>query len=401
MQVFQSEDEANEVLEYYENILLRCQDIIYLAVVEKPLEKQMCYGLEIGIKYSAKDKVKAMDILPLNTYYGDFAIHEIPRFFPVPSVAKKDIDEGRTIAQDPEIEESPSTKDDNIKIIKNDEKDIKGWIAKWVKDKKEQTDPNGIPSESNTPTTPNSLSIKSIHKKTGTLGGVFKLDEFPDSYFGITNQHIFSDPNTKLGDDVTDEGGETIIGKLFWTANDIRKDVAFVKLNEEFSDEYLKEKEAISISKPKIDTHVYHNGFETHGGSSNRTTSTAKIHSINATVRIHKPDEPQRWKIYKNQILIENYSTDGDSGSLVLNNEGNEIRALGLNFGRTFERSIFGTRDNKGFSVANCIDNIFNKDFNEKQEVFDKKYSDTPGQENNKQVNTTLMSIFKTDNLIY
>jgi len=101
-------------------------------------------------------------------------------------------------------------------------------------------------------------------------------------------------------------------------------------------------------------------------------------------------------KIYKNQTLIENYATDGDSGSLVLNNKRRQLRAIGLNFGRTFERNILGTSEIKTFTVANDINNIFNKYFNEKQEVLDLSDSIEPGL-----VNTTLVSIFKIDNFIY
>ena len=390
MQVFQSEDEANEVLEYYENYLLRCQDILYLAVVKKPLEKPLekrVFMIEIGVKWSAlnENKFKSANISPLEVYGGNFGIHQIPIFFPVPSEAKKAIEEGKPIAQDPEIEESPSKKLYNIIGIKNNEKDIKGWIAEYLK--KEQTDLNGITPE---PITPNSLRIISLHEKKGTLGGVFKLEQFPESYFGITNQHLFSDPDTKFGDPVTDDQDD-IIGHLFWTANDLRKEVAFIKLNDKFLDKYTKGIEAISIKEPQIGMKVYHNGFSTHGESSNPTTSTVKIHSINATIRITDPNITRGQKIYKNQVLIESNAEPGDSGSLVFNNDDdNQKSVIGLNFAETNEKHILGTYGKVCFTVANNINNIFNKDFNEKQEVFDKIYFISPGQENTKQVNTSL-----------
>lgn len=381
---YTSEKIANEVLEYYERFLLRCEHIIYIAVVNGTNNN---YSLEIGIKYIGynytpeipnSEKVHLdSNLSDIDIYLGKFKDNTIPTSFPIPSVFEAEIKE-QYIRLEPDYErkdldkiKSSKSLKINVSVVKNNKKEAVN--IENIKRKKIKND--------------RSIKIESLNKKA-TLGAIFKILEFPNDLFGITNQHLFEYENAKLGDPVWNGNKQELIGNLFWMADDIYREVAIIKMNNEFKERYESSRYSpLLISKPKIGMKVFHNGITNYFKN-----PISEIISNNATVRIKDNEDNDGWALYKKQILISDNTVPGDSGSFVLNNK-NEV--VGLNFAKTHPRKVvLGLVEEREFSVANNINMILNYKFQNMQEIFIKNTKDL------KMTVTSLTNEFRTENYI-
>jgi len=385
---------ADEVLDYYEDYLLKCRQIIYIAVVENKKKSksglnQNGYCIEIGIKSDEAAKVNFDEhnkLSPLEIYFGDFDECTIPAYFPIPSDFRytlksilntntlflSEIISMRDSSNSNKIDELKDTlfnkeKTSNITAIlnfvdhENDNKEtiyMEGDSKLDRSTKKTSNKNNGVIDSYNV--------LNQIGAKPMTLGGIFRILEFPNELFGITNQHLFDYKQVKLGDQITTIDGK-IIGELFWMCEDLYREAAIVKIDQDFFDKPEEYNDSIILSSPELNMKVTHNGF----GSETSVNRNSTIISKNATVRIYESDDGENWKIFKNQILIDVNTTPGDSGSLVITEN---KKVVGLNFGKTYKRKVVGSENKyRSLSVANNINLILNHKFCQKQEILSKK----------------------------
>lgn len=227
----------------------------------------------------------------------------------------------------------------------------------------------------------NGLHIGNKFVSGGTLGGVFQLKEFPNEYFGISNWHVLAHQN-KLGGDIVQPGkdhynlGKDLkkykCGYLFWRCLDDKREVAFVHFNKlnRFDDFHIKIRknscgilQSGKINKPNIDDEVIKCNFQ-------GLSRTGKILCTNATVKIYAQlFGSQSIKEFKNQILFEKITDNGDSGSLLINKHKDVV---GLIFGSTLDRKL---------GVANNLNEIFNtslSNFPSKFQKYHHKGKETP-----------------------
>ncbi|WP_106792346.1 hypothetical protein [Aquimarina sp. Aq78] len=402
--LYTSIEQANEVLDFYEHFLLRSPYIMYIAVVEVNKKNRRGYGLEIGINKEGDGIVQIdYNITAIDAYLGKFDKNKVPALLPVPSefyhrirnYVQKEIDypinnqEAYSLIQtNTSIIEKISipvknqfVTSDNIKLSQ-----YSSFVKSAQSTQEEFENISEYGSWFKYPY--GSQPIISEGQNEGTLGGIFKLLQYPDSLFGITNWHIFSGSKMNLGEDVFCPNGKSI-GTLFWTAVDTYKEVAFIKFNKKTSCEILSryKLKKWAITQPKIGMSVYQNGYGSYSGSNHCSQNYTCIHSINTTIRIQYSSGQ---KIFKRQLLIEDISTDGDSGALLISKENQEEKVVGLIFSLTSLRKRLHNGKLVRYSVANDINFIFNKPFCQKQEVFNEIQNNI--------ITTTLIDHFTLDN---
>ncbi|WP_074408769.1 hypothetical protein [Aquimarina megaterium] len=210
------------------------------------------------------------------------------------------------------------------------------------------------------------MPIGTKNSSSGTLGGIFFLEDFPDHLFGISNWHVLTE-EVGLGGPITNGVGnsnkEAQIGTLFWESLDHDKEVAFVLFNKDYF-KSISNTNACGyklngkICFPEIGMEVVTCGITSTKGYS----SSREIYSSNSIIKINE-GQYKSHNIFYNQILIKNLSNSGDSGSLISNKKG---EVVGLIFAETKE--IENTHlDN--ITVANNIQHIFNKTFSFPQRI--------------------------------
>ncbi len=360
-------NQANEVLDYYEKYLLKCEYIVFIAVVEKVIGSLEGFSLQFGILKKGKKKVKIDDSLTRDQIVnGCFKDNTIPSYLPL------------------DDKFSSSMEDVNKDFYKtfleyNNGKERVDYIINWLDDPEpldQLLSKRGLRKVEKANFIKSYPLVSKKYEVETTLGGLFKIKEYPNAVFGITNYHLFDYPDARLGDIVLDRRNGKEIANLFWKANDLEKEVSFLKMdnnNFKVSDSITNFIRPTNIAEAKLGQKVYHNGQISGRNSKDQET---KIVSLNATVRVFRSRDPERWTIYKNQILIEQNTRNGDSGSLVIT-ENDKI--VGLNFARSFGSYKVAKTDKKegsntfkAYSYANHINNIFNYSFPRDQEVYHK-----------------------------
>ena len=198
----------------------------------------------------------------------------------------------------------------------------------------------------------------------GTLGAFVVIEPYDDKVYALTNHHVLTKKAFYKKDLVFQPDNKTndfsnIIGEIKFshfgkTEKGTFLDVAFIELLNNRNTKNMFTKgfiwsdglpETDSPSLNGIENPSIHNKVKIYGKSSKLNTS--KVISDNAYVRIENNSVEE---IFQNQILIENISKDGDSGSVVINDNNNVI---GLLF----------AGDGKHISVANNINHIFNNKY--------------------------------------
>ncbi|WP_160114510.1 hypothetical protein [Aquimarina sp. AU474] len=351
--------QANRVLEHYENYLMRSIYVKYLAVV-KSVTYPDRYTIEIGVTGVGKVELDE-NIDVQRAYEGRFPENKIPKLLPIPPKNKNKI-----IPRDTKI-----ITVDEIKTLDVEDKNIfeKGIFTEIINPNINYKDWFSFPY--------GAQPIYSKNQKDkGTLGAVFRLKDFPDELFGISNWHVISGKTSNLGDKVYDSDSNKI-GSLFWHSFDIYREVAFVKFDPKIAEKMIKTynlscKPELMITRPKLNMNVQQLGQAT-SLNNNRTPKRSTIHSLNATIRISDSDDYDNGrKIFKKQLLIKHFSRPGDSGALVHTIKGKKTKAIGSIFALTPKLlNVFDSNDQViQYTVANNIFYIFNKLFDQKQEVY-------------------------------
>ncbi|WP_452601645.1 hypothetical protein [Pontimicrobium sp. MEBiC06410] len=361
---YATEAHATEALEYYENLLMRSIDVFYVAVVKKSCDNE-CYGLEIGIMSNYENVHIDKFITQERAFNHDFPQNSIPEYLPIPSIYSKGSEYvSQNILTDKEFKNLFSNTRSTVQteLVTFDGIDINIDPNKQEEILLEEKDWYSYDY--------GRQPIKTLNGCTGTLGGFFELDEFPNSLFGISNWHILT-VERDLGVSVYSNNGEKI-GEAFWQQLNIYSESAFLKFTPEVSKKLkCKYKNSLwSLGTPKIGDMVFHKGYGSYR-INNLLNKRSKIHSNNATIKTYCDAFENNMRIFKNQLLIKNFSEDGDSGALVITEREGEIKktAVGLLFAVRNSKPI-NSSEYTSISVANNLNFIFNKRFHEKQEVF-------------------------------
>jgi hypothetical protein len=373
---YYNEEQINEVIAHYDVFLMKCIDVLYVAAVAAPNDEEGKYAVEIGLKQ--KQRIQIKSVPKPHTYFGAFDEFIIPSELPVPSECVFSIKSqlGKIKNFDQEsfiIDENQKEKyappilvfahEDKLwrsyGFTKDSEKKQLLANDNWQNDKWYEYQYGGQP-------------IYGVNGYNGTLGGVFRLMEFPNDVFGISNWHILTAGYLPLGSPIFSTNDNKVRGYLFWKGLSIGTESAFIKLTDidaqKMYERYDLKNKNWKLGQPKNGMKVTHLGWGSNsGGMSGRVE---KIRSVNATVRISLSTVDEHNKIFRNQILIEDFSTGGDSGALVLNAE-DEKTAVGLIFGKTtFDLPFKDEKKRAILSVANNLNTIFNSPHKEIQEVF-------------------------------
>ncbi len=345
-QTFANEEQADEVLEYYENFILRCTYVAYIAVVKEGYN----FKIEIGINSIGKGKVKydkTRKLSPLDVLQGKFDANIIPSYFPIPSEFKHKIKTSSKalILYNINFVSSCAIQ---TKSNSSDKKKIK---TKFLREKVKK-----------------SYFVKNIHNTACTMGSTFKLLQFPNDIFGITNQHLFSYQDARLGDCVYNENDE-IIGESFWVTKDYDKEVAIIKICKNHHKDYSNFDTQLPLGFPQIGMKVIHNGFSSNSKINSGHKVTSIIRSVNATIRKVEANNSHNWSVYKHQLLMDDFTVSGDSGALIISADENDRRCVvGLNFAKFSKIEIENSAE-KNYTIANNINGIFNHKFSQKQEI--------------------------------
>ncbi|WP_298903722.1 hypothetical protein [uncultured Psychroserpens sp.] len=208
------------------------------------------------------------------------------------------------------------------------------------------------------------LRVYTEHYETGgTVGGLFSLSKFPNELFGISNWHVIKGKSGKLGDPIykhyIDSRGrfedKRIVGNLFWASKFNEIDAAIFHFNfDSIKDEILK-KDILrgvpiinKIGVPEIGKRVLKKGVRT-------GETEGKILSDNTTIKFEiEHGKNKEIKIFRNQIMVEKISDDGDSGSILFSED---KKAIGLIFASNNSDS------GQQMSLACNINDILNRDF--------------------------------------
>ncbi|WP_298515560.1 hypothetical protein [uncultured Kordia sp.] len=201
----------------------------------------------------------------------------------------------------------------------------------------------------------------------GTLGLVFKLKKFENRYFGLSNSHVLNSTNKKkklfkikTHYPFFSREGRNKVGSLFWSEYSDYLDAAIVIFHNDAHERLELNNKCnfnidIEIGEPVFGKQIGICGADTQI-SYDVTRNKKHIYSTNAYVKIHNSSGE---KIYKNQIMIDHFTTNGDSGSVIIDNSG---KIIGLLIGSSI--------GHKKFSIANNINKIFNHSFEKPQKVF-------------------------------
>lgn len=180
-------------------------------------------------------------------------------------------------------------------------------------------------------------TVKNSSVKKGTIGAIVTLKDYPGDFFILSNWHVIMQSTGDLNNIIINEHDQEI-AKLHWGIYNDYYDIALAKITNPKL--VISEHEVFPISslnQLKVGQSVKKEGNTT---GINRST----IYSKNAYVKVGRGFN----KIFKNQILTHKISQSGDSGSLLIDNNSNDI--IGLIF----------AGDNKNLSICNHMYHLLN-----------------------------------------
>nr|WP_299385854.1 hypothetical protein [Allomuricauda sp.] len=184
------------------------------------------------------------------------------------------------------------------------------------------------------------------YDEAGTLGGKVKLQNEPGKYF-ISNWHVLVGSNGALDDEILQpgrrDGGQYKhhqVGRVVYYRLDEHMDVAIAEVIEDIPIKGgIKSIEVNGTAVPRVGQKV-----EKYGKSTKRTTG--EILKVDYSVEVFSEQYfPEGKKTFKNQVLCEMKSRQGDSGSVVVDSDSKN--AVGI---------LFAVNTGNNLSVANKLD---------------------------------------------
>lgn len=189
-------------------------------------------------------------------------------------------------------------------------------------------------------------------KSSGTIGAIVKFKNKKELFI-LTNSHVITG-FTEINNRIITQPFEGNCTNGFEVKHVIAKGTKYRVFNETLDVAFAEILQNDLVIESKILEHNLPNGITvpTIGMEIKKIGATTgftegKIKSTNAYIRIDKNKLNTNFSILKNQLLLSNMSSDGDSGSIIVEKENGN--AVGLLIGG----------DNKNYSIANNIDYIF------------------------------------------
>jgi len=180
-------------------------------------------------------------------------------------------------------------------------------------------------------------TVKNSSVKRGTIGAIVTLKDYPEDFFILSNWHVIMQSTGDLNNIIVNEHDQEI-AKLHWGIYNDYYDIALAKItNPKLVISEHEVSPIKSLDELKIGQYVKKEGNTT---GINKNT----IYSKNAYVKVGRGFN----KIFKNQILTNKISQSGDSGSLLIDDNSNDI--IGLVF----------AGDNKNLSICNHMYHLLN-----------------------------------------
>jgi|GEM_PF-6041806 len=354
-------DVALFVKRYYEEELFEIENLSHLTikpVLDENGNATKQYVIEAGVyDEEIQNRVESSSYQNQNVNKGnvaEFTKNElVPTFLEIPGVVdeKYQIDIPNSIY-------NPTLKSFDGFPLNEEIKAIKRVPIKIVKGSKFY----GLSTQTKHTTLKGGISVNHYKRaRFGTLGAIVNLQNDPNDYI-ISNWHVLSTYGAKLNDSVLQpaplDGGRTSndnVAELAWYRLSEQMDVALAKIKQG----QLHQKQnycgnSIQGSQPAvINMNIYKCG---------RTTKHQKgtVNDIHFSTNVFHRDYPNGKLYFKEQILLDCYSQEGDSGSLVI--EQTTDLAIGLLF----------AGDKKNKTLANPLDfnlpsnNIIHESHNQK-----------------------------------
>ncbi|WP_298426050.1 hypothetical protein [uncultured Kordia sp.] len=213
------------------------------------------------------------------------------------------------------------------------------------------------------------IEIGHRHDRSGTLGAIILCEGTGSRKYILSNYHVMMSSEDFVQDKLLFQPSlsshETryvnycnIIAKVSYGHFGKYADVALAEIinNTRSARGIINYKKTINgIGAPYLNQEVF-----LYGASSG--FNKGNIRSTNTFVKFRTPWKGNNFYTLKNQILTNNMSRDGDSGSLLIDNENN--KAVGLLIGG----------DGKSFSIYNNFKYIFNQDYENMPNIKFKKF---------------------------
>ncbi len=381
-----NESKADNALKYWGDFIIKSKKIQYIAVVKK---NRFQFCLEIGKQHRETFKINDYIVGKINS----LTFIEVKNLYETAPIPIRRLIRRIKNFKSRELLTEKHKKQHFINTIKKTSLFIRSKeVSKFVMDDYDQKKPEHIEFKRNNDfdhiSGGNAISFKK--NKFGTLGGIFKLKKFPKEFFGISNWHVIA-LNEICGQQLylqVKKGNQTSTyeyGNLSWWCRDDLREVGFVHFPNLTSEKVRKKNicgynHSGKLGSPKINLEVMKCGKTTNCNCDDKKCLKGIIYSANATVKVNSNSRNDNIP-FKNQILIKNkkpildspFSMDGDSGSIVVNDD---YDIVGLLFGKT-EGENASTGNDNTFYVANNINNIFNKTFKKPQCIMINKRKET------------------------
>jgi len=293
-----TEDIANKKLKEFGDLLLKSDNINYVAVVEDDdytTDGQTDYALEIGLLKKDSSTGQEQTHRPSKTEV-DHILNHSPIKFLFNEIISDDYRDYKSDVH-------------NYEDLKFREKvsPVKGLNLVASNPFDFQTNNYTIPGEQ--------ITVRDLPADHGTIGAIVKLSTHPKDYFILSNWHVLMKSIGSLNHILIDKE-KNEIAELHWAVYNDFYDIALARIINAYDISNLCEVKSIkSIKDLELGDYVKKQG---------NTTGTKKntIYSKNAYIKVGLENEK-----FKNQILVNKISEKGDSGSIVLD-QNNEVIGL-------------------------------------------------------------------------
>ncbi len=329
-----TEKHANEILDLYQKILVKNKNISYMAVVpiiDSDNNLTEDFTIEVGV-LNKKHQIDLNDKFDIEKNIDNYLSKRgMPENLSMYDITNTILENGlvpkKLIIPSDSYEIDLSINTIEVKIVTSDELKTQTF------------------NDYKRPVKGGCSIMNYKYNAPGTLGAMVKIKNSSELFF-ISNWHVLTGSIGRNGDHILQPSKydyglhpKHSIGTLYWSKLDVHLDIALAKVTNKKN---IKSGtrcfgEINGIEKAKVNIEVKKCG---------RTTrlTNKKVKSVNAAVNIG--GYPGGKRCFFNQILIENMTKEGDSGSIVCNSENN--KAIGIIIGG----------DKRTISIANDINKI-------------------------------------------